>query len=300
MKDEDVLYCENRDLTPREYGRASVRLIIISIVILVSIPLLPKLGFEEWLGIGLLILTVILMTLFFGIFHARVRIIVTKEKISVDVLGGLGSTPGLIEFWIARAVGCTIIELPLTKVARVERSGRQVPAVIGGNRMFIIVLHTNGKSISVPTTRPEDLCSIIQKIVGSSGYNNALEIEPQDAAAWSNKGKTLFSLGRHQKAIDCYNKALEIDPRYVAAWSNKGGILLLLGRHQEAIDCCNKALEINPRDAAAWYDKALAEERLGRTQEAVRSYRRFIECASTKDAQLISYARKRVQELEQR
>jgi Flp pilus assembly protein TadD len=44
-----------------------------------------------------------------------------------------------------------------------------------------------------------------------------LEINPNDADAWNNKGLALDNLGKSTEAIEYYNKALQIDPKYVNA-----------------------------------------------------------------------------------
>ena len=43
-----------------------------------------------------------------------------------------------------------------------------------------------------------------------SAYDKALEIQPDDAEAWNNKGNALSDLGRKGEAISAYDKALEI------------------------------------------------------------------------------------------
>ena len=49
-----------------------------------------------------------------------------------------------------------------------------------------------------------------------------LEINPQDAAVWSDKGAALDDQGRVEEALKCYDRALEINPREADAWGNKG------------------------------------------------------------------------------
>ena len=53
-------------------------------------------------------------------------------------------------------------------------------------------------------------------------FNKAIEIDPQNANAWYNKGFALHYLGRYEEAIAAYDKAIEIDPQYTDALYNKG------------------------------------------------------------------------------
>ncbi len=55
--------------------------------------------------------------------------------------------------------------------------------------------------------------------------------------------------------MDCYNKALEINPDYADAWINKGVVLENQNKYAETLECYNKALEINPEDVDAWNNK---------------------------------------------
>jgi tetratricopeptide (TPR) repeat protein len=84
----------------------------------------------------------------------------------------------------------------------------------------------------------------------------------------------------------------------MAALIIKGAFFGKSGRHEEAVGCYDKALVINPREENAWYGKALSEDGLGRSLEAIRSYQKFIEFASAKDAKLIADVRQRIHDLE--
>mgnify|MGYP001030536060 CR=1 FL=1 len=108
-------------------------------------------------------------------------------------------------------------------------------------------------------------------------YDKALEIDPTHADTWIGKGVALGVLRRHWEAIECFNKALDIEPRHAHAWFFKGRALDSLGRHEEATKCFDIALEIDPKHAYAWYGKGAALYRLGRYGEAIRCYDRTLE-----------------------
>jgi tetratricopeptide (TPR) repeat protein len=75
-------------------------------------------------------------------------------------------------------------------------------------------------------------------------YSKAIEIDPQDAQAWSNKGTALDDLGKLDEAIKAYDRAFEINPQYVDAWSNKGTTLKALSRNTEDDAAFAKAKEL--------------------------------------------------------
>ena len=72
----------------------------------------------------------------------------------------------------------------------------------------------------------------------------ALEINPKDEFAPSQKGTALVSLGRHEDALEALNKALEINPKDEKTLQNKGIVLLELERYDEALDAAEKAKEV--------------------------------------------------------
>ena len=104
-----------------------------------------------------------------------------------------------------------------------------------------------------------------------SCLDQALAIDPRNAAAWTDKGNALDTLGGAGGA-GCCDQALAIDPRFAQAWNNKGNALNGLGRHEEAIRCYDQALAIDPRYAKAWYNKGNALAKLGRHEEALACY----------------------------
>lgn len=71
--------------------------------------------------------------------------------------------------------------------------------------------------------------------------DQALQLAPQYAQAWINKGVCLVHLNQAQQALDCFNKSLALMPDSAEAWINKGAALGELGKHREALDCFMQA-----------------------------------------------------------
>ena len=53
-------------------------------------------------------------------------------------------------------------------------------------------------------------------------------------------------MGRYEEAIAAYAKAIEINPQLAEAWNNKGVVLGWSGRYEEAKEAFEKAHEIDP------------------------------------------------------
>jgi tetratricopeptide (TPR) repeat protein len=107
-------------------------------------------------------------------------------------------------------------------------------------------------------------------------YDKALEIEPNGAYIWLNKGAAYDSLGQYEDAIKCYDEALRIDPKYVDALVNKGLVLNNLERYQEAIASYDKALEIEPYDANILYNRGLSPINLALYRDAIEYFNKAL------------------------
>ena len=91
----------------------------------------------------------------------------------------------------------------------------------------------------------------ISCIFGQNDYNDLLiivcdrilQLNPNSAAAWSNKGVALNNLGRYEEALECYNKSLTLNPQNWIIYYNKSVSLSYLDRHDEAIECLDILIE---------------------------------------------------------
>ncbi|MEL7038892.1 MAG: tetratricopeptide repeat protein [Cyanobacteria bacterium J06592_8] len=108
-------------------------------------------------------------------------------------------------------------------------------------------------------------------------YDKALEIQPDDAKAWYNRGFALLKLERYTEALQSFDKAVEIQPDYADVWNNRGVALYNLERYTEAIQSYDKAVEIQPDVAYAWNNRGNALGKLERYTEAIQSYDKALE-----------------------
>jgi tetratricopeptide (TPR) repeat protein len=111
-------------------------------------------------------------------------------------------------------------------------------------------------------------------------YDKAIEINPQYADAYNNKGLSLYYLGNNQEAIACYDKAIEINPYFADAFYNKGMALSAISKFPEAITSFDKAIEINPYFADAFYNKGMALSAISKFPEAITSFEKTLEIDS--------------------
>jgi tetratricopeptide (TPR) repeat protein len=113
--------------------------------------------------------------------------------------------------------------------------------------------------------------------------NKALQINPESAEAYNNRGIAYDGKGNFNQAIADYNKALEINPKYADAYNNRGAAYQGKGNYDQAIADCNKALEINPEYAHAYNNRGAAYDMKGNYDQAIADYNEALEI-NPKDA----------------
>ena len=102
--------------------------------------------------------------------------------------------------------------------------------------------------------------------------NQALRIDPNDVHAYINRGNARSALGDKRGAIEDYNKALRINPNYPLTYSNRGVARSDLGDNQGAIEDLNQALRINPNFALAYNNRGRSRFNLGDNQGAIEDF----------------------------
>ena len=108
-------------------------------------------------------------------------------------------------------------------------------------------------------------------------YTQALELEPQLAAAYNNRGNTHYHKGDFDIAIQDYDKALEIDPRSADAYSNRGNACKASGDLALAIQDYNRSLELDPTAAETYYNRGNAYREIGDLALAIQDYSKVLE-----------------------
>jgi len=104
----------------------------------------------------------------------------------------------------------------------------------------------------------------------------------------------LANLGRYQEALASFDRAVEVQPDDYAAWVFRGVVLIHLCRYPEALLSCNKALQIRPNDREAWTFRGVALYYLGRHEEAYTSYSKALGTNNTSQWQKFFYGLRKI------
>ena len=79
----------------------------------------------------------------------------------------------------------------------------------------------------------------------------AIKLQPDFTEAYSNRGYTLFMLGRHKDALESLKKAEKLNPTVAQVHNNLGVVLDRLGKKKEAKAYYEKAVQLKPDYAEA-------------------------------------------------
>ena len=99
------------------------------------------------------------------------------------------------------------------------------------------------------------------------------------ADAYIALGNARFSRGDYDKAVFYYDDAIKIDPNNAAAFRYKGDALCELDGDdnvREAIECYDQTIGLNKSDADAYYSKGIALMKLHMDQDALRFFDKAI------------------------
>jgi len=128
----------------------------------------------------------------------------------------------------------------------------------------------------------EKILKIIKSRIGKYKFNprktpKAIELSPNDVAAYNNRGNSKADLEDYYGAIADFTKAIELNPNDAAAYYNRGNAKDDLEDYYGAISDYSKAIELNPNDAAAYYNRGNAKDDLEDYYGAISDYTKAIE-----------------------
>ena len=96
-------------------------------------------------------------------------------------------------------------------------------------------------------------------------FSKAIQLDPEFALAWLDKGEVLVTLRRFEEALEAFSKAVELDPEFSLAWHLKGKAHLVMSLQEFKRNNYGNALEdlnsaIDAFDAFSTFSKGEEEE----------------------------------------
>lgn len=90
-----------------------------------------------------------------------------------------------------------------------------------------------------------------------------IELEPDNANNYNNRGLIYFKNGQYAQALADYNRALSLNPRLDSAYNNRANYYASQGDLAAAITDYELALDFNPGNLRASINQAIAFRQLG-------------------------------------
>jgi uncharacterized caspase-like protein len=98
-------------------------------------------------------------------------------------------------------------------------------------------------------------------------FDQAIRLDPNDAAALNNRCWARGASGDLDLALRDCNEALRLRPDFADALDSRGLIYLKLNMNSIAVADYDAALKLKPNQASSLYGRGIGEKRLGRTPE---------------------------------
>jgi tetratricopeptide (TPR) repeat protein len=80
-------------------------------------------------------------------------------------------------------------------------------------------------------------------------FNKAIELNPEDANAYFNRGGAYRDTGNYGQAVKDFTRAIELSPKDADAYDNRGIAYDLKGEYAQALKDYNRSIELNPESA---------------------------------------------------
>ena len=107
----------------------------------------------------------------------------------------------------------------------------------------------------------------------------AIKYSPLDGAAYNDRALCIIECGGNERlALADFDKGIEVEPDYASVYHNKGWYLNKLGRHQKAIPYFEKTLELEPDRAVTYENLADTYLNLGAKQKAIKAFQKALQC----------------------
>ena len=172
---------------------------------------------------------------------------------------------------------------PLTKW-KDESEGWQ--NVVDGIRKAIDEMQTQAKSTSesVQNKRLTEwvfqqgnfLMMLKQTKIAIEAYSYVVELNPNNAVAYNNRGLAYYEKGEIELAIKDYNKAIKLSSNYAFAYINRGIAYRKKGDADLAIKDYNKAIKLDSNDADTYYNRGNVYNDNGEIDLAIKDYNKAI------------------------
>lgn len=102
--------------------------------------------------------------------------------------------------------------------------------------------------------------------------DEAIELDPEDAIAYSHRGMSYRVLKNYQQAFRDLNRSIELAPKIESSYYIRGNIYFSIGNYEQAIKDYDQCIKLNPKVS----DKAIIYYQRGRSYTMLENYQKGI------------------------
>jgi tetratricopeptide (TPR) repeat protein len=177
-------------------------------------------------------------------------------------------------------------------VAALSATKRAVPYACGLTALAVSLAVPSGDLLRTEHAGALTVLASVEQKAGKLGTaaetaRRATEIDPENAAAWYNRGFIAAASGHDGEAESFYRRALVVDPAQPDAAANLAVLLVRSGRAAEAPPILERAVAGWPRHLAAWTNLVVAYAASGDHGQARETVRRAREAGVALDPALL-------------
>lgn len=108
-------------------------------------------------------------------------------------------------------------------------------------------------------------------------YNRTIALSPDDTNAYNNRGIVYYELKEYNKALADYNRAIEVTPDDTDAFSNRSAVYYELKEYDKSLADCNRAITLAPDNDYAYNNRGFTYYNLKEFDKALADFNRAIE-----------------------
>ncbi|NLL10471.1 MAG: tetratricopeptide repeat protein, partial [Methanomicrobiales archaeon] len=97
-------------------------------------------------------------------------------------------------------------------------------------------------------------------------------VQAETAEEWYNKGLALNGQQQYEDAIEAFDNAIQINPNNATYWSGKGISFMFLEKYEDALLALDSSIVINPDDSGIWSLKGTILSKLGKFTESKEAF----------------------------
>ena len=187
-----------------------------------------------------------------------------ERAVGIDTKVALEFTWGIAPAYLQRGVA-TKEKSPSTAIKSIETAIRLRPDLAEEARIPLAVAHYHMGHRKLRKKRYNEAISDFEK---------SLELQPDYADAYSDRGIAFAYLGDYTRAYKYCTKAIELSPQTPKFFDNRGKLFSAQGEHGKAVEDYCKAIDADPTYGLSWFTERAGASASIRLTQAIFGERR--------------------------